>query len=226
MTNDVGIAAHLTALRCALADVCAKVGRNPADITLVAVTKTRTAEEANTAIRAGVDVIGENRVQEAAAKFPHVLPVRRHLIGHLQTNKAADAVRLFDVIESVDSVRLAELLSKECAKQHKTLDIFVQANIAAEDTKSGFSVADLANAVAAIRELPHLHLVGLMTIGPHVADEARIRDVFTMGTRLADALQLPHYSAGMSGDWPIAVACGATHIRVGTAIFGEREYAH
>lgn len=214
---------NLSQLRTQIASVAHDTHRHPASITLIAVTKTHSAEVVNEALAAGVTDIGENRIQEAASKFPQLThPCRKHLIGHLQTNKVTEAVRLFDVIQSVDSVRLAEKLSQECGKQGKQLEIFVQANLAEEDTKSGFNVHELANAVATIRQLPHLSLTGLMVIGPHTNDGEKIRTVFSQGAALAKQFNLPHYSAGMSSDWAIAIACGATHLRIGSSLFGAR----
>lgn len=202
-----------------LADVCARCGRDPADITLVAVTKMRTVDETNTLIAAGVTAIGENRVHDAIAKFTHLLAAERHLIGHLQTNKIREVVAHFDVVQSVDSIRLAEYLNVEAGRVGKRLRIFVQVNIAREETKSGFAMSDLAMAIAHIRTLPHLTLDGLMTIGPRTTDEATIRAVFDEGRRLVDALGLASYSAGMSDDWPLAIAAGATHLRIGRTLF-------
>ena len=214
---------QITEFRAKLTAVCETLQRDPASITLIAVTKTHSAEVVNEALAAGVTEIGENRIQEAVGKFPLLTyPCRKHLIGHLQTNKVTEAVRLFDVIQSVDSVRLAEKLSEECDKQGKTLEIFVQANLAEEDTKSGLPAAQLTDAVAMIRQLPHLSLTGLMVIGPHTDDTEKIRTVFTQGATLAKKLNFSHYSAGMSSDWQIAVACGTTHLRIGSALFGAR----
>ncbi len=214
---------NLTDLRSQIITTCAKHNRPPTSLTLIAVTKTRSAERINEALIAGVTDIGENRIQEAATKFPLLThPCRRHLVGHLQTNKVPEAVRLFDVIQSVDSVRLAEKLSAECVKQGKTLEIFLQVNLAEEETKSGFTAEEITSAAAVIKGLPNLKLTGLMVIGPHTDDQEKIRDVFTKGKTLTEELSLPHCSAGMSSDWQVAIACGATHLRIGSGIFGVR----
>lgn len=216
------VAANLAAFHAELQKVCAAVGRDPRAITLVAVSKTQPAAAVNALLAAGVREIGENRVQEAVAKFPALLPCRRHLIGHLQSNKARIAAQLFDVIQSVDSLRLAELLSAEAAQLGKTLEIFLQVNLAEQATQSGLPAADVPAVAAAVRQLPHLKLTGLMAIGPCGADEMAIAKIFRAGRQLVDALALPHFSAGMSADWPIAVAAGATHLRLGSALFGAR----
>lgn len=216
------IASAVFAFQTELVKACRAAKRDPAEVIIVAVTKTRSTTEVNAVLAAGIRVIGENRVQEALTKFSAVGSCERHLIGHLQTNKAAEAVQYFDCVESVDSIRLAEKLASEAGKIGKTLEIYLQANLAGETTKSGFAESELSAAVAIIKKLPNLKLTGLMVIGPHTDEEAVIRQVFMRGDQLRKELGLSNYSAGMSSDWQLAVACGATHLRPGSAIFGGR----
>lgn len=233
------IADSLAKIQAELTVVCQSCGRNPTDITLIAVTKQRSVAEINQVIEAGIHVIGENRIQEALDKFPDIHPCERHFIGHLQTNKVREVVANFDCVQSVDSVRLAEKLNQECARVGKTLPIFLQVNIAAETTKSGFMVAELTAAVERIKQLPNLQLIGLMVIGPspdgeisnksqiskfqapnkNSAYQESVMRVFREGKKLTEQFDLPSYSAGMSGDWQLAVACGATHLRLGRILF-------
>lgn len=215
----IRIAENFVKIQAELAKVCHSCGRDPSGITLIAVTKNRSVGEINRVIEAGVSVIGENRVQEALQKFPELLTSERHLIGHLQTNKIREVVANFDCVQSVDSVRLAEKISQECERVSKILPIYLQVNIAGEETKSGFAVVELAESVKKIQKLPNLKLVGLMAIGAHTADQAQVAQVFRKGKELTDQFGLPNYSAGMSADWPLAVRAGATHLRLGRILF-------
>jgi len=214
---------NLATLQSELAAVCADCGRDPADIAIVAVTKKREPAEINELIKSGITIIGENRVQEAIAKFPKLQPCKKHFIGHTQTNKVRGIVANFDCIQSVDSLRLAERLHDECERTGKKIAVFVQANIAGEKSKSGFAETELPHAVAQIRQMPHLQLDGLMVIGPHTKDENYILQVFERGREMADACELQSYSAGMSSDWQLAVRAGATHLRIGTGLFDEKQ---
>jgi len=213
---------NLATLQAELATICADCGRNPAEIAIVAVTKKREPAEINELIESGIKIIGENRVQEALGKFPKLLPCERHFIGHTQTNKVRGIVANFDCIQSVDSLRLAEKLNDECERVGKKVSIFLQANIAGEASKSGFAEAELPYAAKLIKRMAHLQLEGLMVIGPHTKDEHYIRQVFERGHEIVDTLELPSYSAGMSSDWQLAVRAGATHLRIGTGLFGPR----
>ena len=213
------LTANLAAFQAELAQVCESCGRNPEEISLVAITKNRSAAQINELLQSGVRVIGENRIQEALGKFPELKPCEKHFVGHLQSNKVREAVANFDCIESVDSVKLAYKLSAEAVKFNKTLPVFIQINIAREDTKSGFEIEELENAVNAIKNLPNLKIIGLMTIGPNTDDVEAIRNVFKKGFELKEKLGLPYYSAGMSDDWKIAVECGASHLRIGRILF-------
>ncbi len=218
--TDNRITVAIRALQSELTSVCARCKRDPTDITIVAVTKTRTPAEINTALQAGITVIGENRAQEALVKLPELYSCERHFIGHLQTNKTREIITNFDCIESVDSLRLAEKINVECQRLDKKFPIFLQVNLANEETKSGFSAVELKEVVPKIRELQNLNLIGIMVIGPHTADKTAIKNVFERGKRLTLQYDLPQYSAGMSSDWQLAVMSGATHLRLGQAIFG------
>jgi hypothetical protein len=170
---------------------------------------------------AGIAHVGENRVQEAAAKILALrgLPVTWHLVGHLQTNKAKTALELFDIIHSVDSLHLAEVLSH---RAERPLPVLLEVNVTGEVSKFGFSPDDVAAAAQAIPRLPHVDLRGLMTVAPFVSDPETVRPVFRELRRLRDALGLRELSMGMTDDFEVAIEEGATLVRIGRAIFGER----
>jgi PLP dependent protein len=216
--------AGLTDVRRRLDDAARRAGRDPAAITLVAVSKTRGAVAIEPALKSNQRVFGENRVQEAAAKWP---PLREafpgiilHLVGPLQTNKAADAVALFDVIESVDREKLARILAQEMARQSRQLDCFIQINTGAEPQKAGILPGDADRFIDLCREELKLPVVGLMCIPPANDDPAPHFDLLA---GVARRHAIAGLSMGMSGDFEIAIAHGATHVRVGSAIFGERD---
>jgi len=195
----------------------------PAHVTLVAVSKFQPVEKIEALLKKGQRVFGENRVQEAAEKFPALKEkypdIELHLIGHLQTNKAKEAVALFDVIESVDSLRVAEALKKEMEKQSKNLPCFIQVNTGEEAQKDGVAPRDLEKLYKDCVALG-LKIEGLMCIPP--AED--IPDLhFALLAKLARKLNLKKLSMGMSADYEAAIKYGATHIRLGTALFGERE---
>lgn len=198
-------------------------GRRPQDVTLVAVTKTHAADKILPLLEAGHRVFGENRVQEAREKWPALKEkfpgIRLHLIGGLQTNKAREAVALFDVIESVDRPELAEKLAAEMKKQNRPLPCFVQVNTGEEPQKSGVAPAEAAAFVRECRETHGLEIIGLMCIPP-AGDEPAPHFAFLK--KLAREAGLKELSMGMSDDYPIAIQQGATFIRVGSALFGER----
>ncbi len=228
----VGIVENLARLEDRISRACDRAGRARSGITLVAVSKTRPAEDIVAAARAGVTDIGENRVQEAAAKKPGVpVPLRWHLVGHLQTNKAGRALELFDVIHSVDSARLAEAIQRRCAAVGTNATVLVEVNTSGEASKFGVTPDDLPRLLDAVAALDRLRLAGLMTIGPGfaVTDPEASRPCFRDLARLAaDArrrlgLPLPHLSMGMSSDFEQAIEEGATLVRVGTALFGPRD---
>lgn len=200
-------------------------GRDPSDITLIAVSKMHTVDEILPVLEAGQRVFGENRVQEAKEKFTILKEkypnLELHLIGHLQTNKVKDAVALFDVIETVDRIEVAEKLADEMKKQNRFLPCFIEVNTGSEVQKSGIVSRETLSFAAKCRELG-LNIVGLMCIPP-VDDEPAPH--FALLKKLAKQLNLKELSMGMSNDFPIAVQLGATYVRVGTAIFGQRNYA-
>ncbi|HEU0236553.1 MAG TPA: YggS family pyridoxal phosphate-dependent enzyme [Candidatus Limnocylindrales bacterium] len=213
---------------------CARVGRDPGEVTLVAVSKTVGVERLRAAVEAGLGVLGENRVQEAAGKVGLVDGATWHLVGPLQSNKARRAVELFDVVESVDSVDLARRLDRLAGEMRpdRRLPILLQVNVDADAAKAGFSAHALEAALAELTDLAHLRLDGLMTIGRLVgsAEEARptFRALRDLSARLRDrhAALGAGLSMGMTDDYAVAVEEGATIVRVGRAIFGERPHAH
>ena len=217
------IAGNLAAVRARIATAAKSAGRAAADVTLVAVSKIHPAEAVAAALDAGQRVFGENRVQEAQHKYP-ALKARHpdlalHLIGPLQSNKVRDAVALFDVIETVDRPRLAEALAAEMARSGRRPDCFIQVNTGEEAQKAGIAPTEAASFIADCRERLHLPIRGLMCIPP-VEEDPAIHFAFLR--ELAGRNGLALLSMGMSGDFESAIALGATHVRVGTAIFGAR----
>lgn len=217
------IAANLARIHERIEIATARAGRPPGSVTLVAVSKTHGAEAVAAALAAGQAVFGENRVQEAQAKFPALRPahpaLRLHLIGALQTNKARDAVRVADVIESLDRPKLAAALADAMAKESRRPALLVQVNTGDEPQKAGVPRAAAADFLRACREEHGLPVQGLMCIPP-AEDDPRPHFAFLAG--LAAREGLPVLSMGMSGDFEAAIAEGATHVRVGSAIFGAR----
>jgi PLP dependent protein len=216
------IAANLAAVRARMAAAASQAGRNSADVTLVAVSKTQDAAAVAAALAAGQGVFGENRVQEAEAKFP-ALKARHpdlelHLIGPLQTNKVREAVALFDVIETLDRPRLAEALRREMARQGRRPRVFIEVNTGDEAQKAGVSPAN-ADAFIADCRRSGLEIAGLMCVPP-VHEEPSLH--FALLREIARRHGIVNLSMGMSADYDVAIRFGATHIRVGTAIFGER----
>ncbi len=193
---------------------CVNCGRDPKDITLIAVTKTIPLEKINEAIAAGIKDIGENKVQELELKNIH--GATNHLIGHLQTNKVKKAVELADVIHSVDSLKLAKKI-EQYSPGHKVL---IQINTSNEATKFGLNPTNKEE-LNSILKL-NLSVLGLMTIGPNTQDEAEVRNSFRLLKELKDKYNLEHLSMGMSNDYEIAIEEGATMLRIGSAIFGSR----
>jgi hypothetical protein len=213
----------LANVRAEIARACSDAGRDPRGVTLVAVSKTFGAEAIEPVIAAGQSVFGENRVQEAKAKWPALMRshggIELHLVGALQSNKAREAVALFDAIHSVDRASLAEALAKEIAKQARHPLLFVEINTGAEPQKGGVEPQDADAFLAACRDRYGLKISGLMCIPP--LDEAPAPH-FALTAQIASRNGLALLSMGMSADFPVAIAFGATHIRVGTAIFGAR----
>ncbi len=222
MLSPEEILANYAAVKARIAAACKRAGRRPDEVTLVAVTKTFPAEAVTAAIAAGATDIGENRVQEARDKRPAVQGIARwHLIGHLQSNKAKEAVRVFDVIQTIDSVSLAEKVAKAAAAEGKRIDVMLEVNIGREPQKTGAepeAVDDLARGVAKIEGI---RLTGLMTIPPH-GEEAATRAYFRELRSMRDRLGLKDLSMGMTEDFEMAIEEGATVVRVGRAIFGAR----
>lgn len=227
------IKTNLQYIRQRIEHAALKAGRNPQDITLVAVTKTIPVEMVEEAIEYGVTHIGENRVQEAQSKYPVIGDrVCWHLIGHLQTNKVKHVLPLFSLIHSVDRLNLAEEISRQAAQREMTARILVQVNVAGEDTKYGLDPAETLDFVQHISRLPGLKIEGLMTIAPFVADPEEVRPVFralrqqaaAIGQQLLPGVSMDTLSMGMTGDYEVAVEEGSTLVRVGTGIFGSRSY--
>jgi pyridoxal phosphate enzyme (YggS family) len=216
----------LSAVRAEIARACRDAGRDPAGTTLVAVSKTFPADAIETVIAAGQRIFGENRVQEAKAKWPPLLArhpgLELHLVGALQSNKAKEAVALFDAIHSVDRASVAETLGKEIAKQGRRPLLFVEINSGAEPQKSGVLPQQADAFLADCRDRWGLTIAGLMCLPP--LDEAPAPH-FALTAKIARRNGLEFLSMGMSADYPTAIAFGATHIRVGTAIFGARTKA-
>jgi len=214
------IRANVAAVNARIEAACARAGRERGEVTLVAVSKTFPAEAVELAIAAGVTNVGENRVQEARDKKPLVAgSVLWHLIGHLQSNKAKDAVRVFDVIETVDSADLAGKIAKAAAAIGKRQEVLLQINVGGEEQKSGADPRDAASIAKSIQSMDGLSLRGLMTIPPADGDSRRWFRELRM---IRDDLGLKELSMGMSEDYEAAVEEGATIVRVGRAIFGSR----
>ena len=215
----------LAKVRDQIARACAEARRDPTAVTLVAISKTFDADAIEPVIAAGQRVFGENRVQEAKAKWPALKQrhggIELHLVGSLQSNKAREAVALFDAIHSVDRPSLAEALAKEIARQGRTPTLFVEVNTGAERQKAGVLPQDADGFIAACRGTYGLEIAGLMCIPPQ--DEAPAPH-FALTAKIARRNGLQLLSMGMSADFKIAIAFGATHIRVGSAIFGTRPY--
>jgi pyridoxal phosphate enzyme (YggS family) len=214
--GGVTIAENLAAVESRITAACKRAGRKRSDVTLVAVSKTFGADRVEEAIAAGVTHIGENRVQEARDKKPQVRGAARwHLIGHLQSNKAKDAVRIFDVIETVDSVELAQKIARA---SDTARDVLLQVNVGDESQKSGVATRDVQSIVQQIRAIDGVKLIGLMAIPP-IGDP---RKHFRRLRELRDQVGLEQLSMGMSEDFEVAIEEGSTMVRIGRAIFGAR----
>jgi pyridoxal phosphate enzyme, YggS family len=212
---------------------CQKAGREPGDVTLIAVSKTKPVSAIREAYEHGIREFGENKVQELVEK-QEALPkdIRWHMIGHLQRNKVKYIVDKAALIHSVDSVRLAEEISREAVKKQITVSILIEVNIAGEDTKFGAAPEETEALVREIAQLPGIHIEGLMTIAPYVDDAEENRQYFSSLKQLSvdikrkniDNVSMNVLSMGMTGDYMVAVEEGASYVRVGTGIFGERQY--
>ncbi len=223
------LAANLKQVRNRIAAACARANRDPASVTLLAVTKTQPPEAVAEAARLGLSLFGENKVQEAKAKIP-LCPgrLRWHFIGHLQTNKCRDAAPLFEMVQSVDSLPLAQELNKRAEQASRTIPVLLEVNVVGEASKFGYHPGRLLSELGELNALPRLQIHGLMTVPPWSPLPERVRPVFRALRELKTQCEqvlgapLPHLSMGMSGDFEVAVEEGATIIRLGTALFGER----
>ncbi len=217
------VAVNLQDIQAVIDKTAAKWDRQSADIDLIAVSKKQPLDRVVAALEAGHRVFGENRVQEAQAKWPDLKSrfdgVELHLIGPLQTNKARDAVALFDVIQTVDRPKLAAILAREMKAVGKNIPVYVQVNIGEEEQKSGIAIEDADAFIRGCREEQGLDVIGLMCIPPAVQ---QVAPYFALLARIAERNGIEKLSMGMSGDYPIAIQFGATSVRVGTGIFGAR----
>jgi pyridoxal phosphate enzyme (YggS family) len=225
----VDFAENLDSIRLRIAAACARAGRDGNPVTLLAISKTHPPETIQTAVRCGLLHFGENKIQEAKAKIP-LCPgqARWQFIGHLQSNKVRDAVELFEMIQGVDSLSIAKEISKRAEQAGKTMPILLEVNVAGEASKFGYRPEQLLAELATLNALPRIEIHGLMAIPPFapVAEKSRpyfqrLRGFKIECEKILGA-PLPHLSMGMSGDFEIAIEEGATIVRIGTALFGER----
>jgi hypothetical protein len=224
--------ANVKAVRQRIEDTCARAGRQPDSVTLVAVTKGQPPEVVCAGAAAGLTLFGENKVQEAKAKIP-LCPgrLRWHMVGHLQTNKCRDAVSLFEMVQSVDSLHLAEELNKRADQAARTIPVLLEVNAVGEASKFGCRPDQLLADLDSINALPRLEIQGLMTVPPWTPDPEAVRPVFRQMRELKQRCEqtlgapLPHLSMGMTGDFEVAIEEGATMVRIGTALFGPRRKA-
>ncbi|MBQ9211516.1 MAG: YggS family pyridoxal phosphate-dependent enzyme [Clostridia bacterium] len=246
MTHSISIAENLSAIQSRIGAACQRAGRSPQEVRLIAVSKTKPFSAVQAAQAVGMVDFGENYVQELTEKIhawqalpPQAQqPVRWHMIGHLQKNKVKYLIGNVALIHSVDSLPLAECIEKEAAKQDALLNILLEINAAAEESKWGFSLAEAMDAARAVASLPHLRLQGLMTSAPFTEDPESNRPYFRSMKELSremhslglfsfgsEPFPFPILSMGMSGDFEVAIEEGATMVRVGTSIFGARDYS-
>mgnify|MGYP001255511867 CR=1 FL=1 len=222
---------NITILRQKISEAAAKSGRKPEDICLIAVTKTIPVDVIQQAVNLGINFLGENRVQEAKSKVDLVTgDVQWHLIGHLQRNKVKAAVKIFSMIQSVDSLELGEEINKRASQIDKVMDILIQINIGNEPQKSGIEVQKAPELIKDLAKLPNLRIKGLMAIPPLIEDLEKIRPYFRKMKQLFDDIarqnidnvEMRYLSMGMTNDFTVAIEEGANMIRVGTGIFGKR----
>jgi pyridoxal phosphate enzyme (YggS family) len=223
------LAANLTSIQQRIDAACRRAGRAPESVTLQAVSKGQPPEAVRAAADLGLTLFGENRVQEARAKIGRCPSrIHWHLIGHLQSNKCRDAVHFFEMIQSVDSLALAQEINKWADKSAKTMPILLEVNVAGESSKFGYPPEQLLAELAQINALNKIEIHGLMTVAPWAAEAEKVRPVFRRLRELKEQCEqilgapLPHLSMGMSGDFEVAIEEGATLVRIGTALFGAR----
>jgi pyridoxal phosphate enzyme (YggS family) len=225
----MNLAANLETLHQRIRTACGRAGRNPDSVTLLAVTKTQPPEVVQAAAALGLLLFGENKVQEAKAKIP-LCPgnLRWHMIGHLQSNKCRDAVELFKMIQSVDSLSLAQEINKRAEQAARTMPVLLEVNVAGEASKFGYRPEQLLAELKELNALPRIEIHGLMTVPPWSAEAEKTRPHFRRLRELKERAEavlgapLPHLSMGMSGDFEIAIEEGATMVRIGTELFGPR----
>jgi PLP dependent protein len=214
-------------------DTAVRAGRDPSEIKIIAVSKTKPVAILQEAVQAGATILGENRVQEAWQKYEELGKIASwHLVGHLQTNKVRRALQVFDVIHSVDSVHLAEEINRRCDQLNRNVEILVEVKTSDEASKFGIKPEDSVELVEKISNLSNLKLIGLMTLGKWTTNEAEVRNCFQLLVKVKEEIEsanianisLKHLSMGMSGDFEWAIEEGATMVRIGTAIFGARNY--
>ena len=231
-SSNVFIKSNLKKIRAKIDSAAKKSGRLPKDITLVAVTKNKSIADIRVAIENGVRIIGENKVQEAKQKFTQLGPtVKWHMLGHLQTNKAKSAAIMFDMVQSVDSDRLVDVLDKTARQLDKKLEVLVEVNIAGEESKFGVKLSDTQALVEYVANKPNLKLRGLMAMAPYVTDSElarpffrEISDVFyNLKNKVLNNNNFNILSLGMTNDFEVAIEEGANLVRIGTGIFNESD---
>ncbi|HWD91656.1 MAG TPA: YggS family pyridoxal phosphate-dependent enzyme [Verrucomicrobiae bacterium] len=226
----MSLAENLDSIQQRIRAACDRAGRASESVTLLAVTKGQPPDVVNEAGRLGLAFFGENKIQEAKAKIPLCSgKLRWHFIGHLQTNKCRDAVELFEMVQSVDSLHLAQEISKRADQAGKTMPILLEVNLAGEASKFGYRPDAVLAELNQINALPRLEVHGLMTVPPWTANAENVRPVFRQLRKLKERAEqmlgapLPHLSMGMTGDFEVAIEEGATMVRIGTALFGARK---
>jgi len=229
--NDRELIERISTIYKKMSHAAMRAGRNPEDVMLIAVTKTIDVQRIREAIDAGLRIFGENRVQEARDKIESLSGISEslhwHLLGHLQRNKAKYAVRMFDLIHSLDTIDLAEEINRQASMAGKVQDVLIEVKLSLEETKQGIPKHELMALLNAVREMKHLNLKGLMTMPPFFSNPQEARPYFRELRELRDKMKLegvslPELSMGMSHDFEVAIEEGATMVRIGTAIFGER----
>jgi hypothetical protein len=226
------LAENMAEIQSRIGAACARAGRDPGSVTLLAVSKTHLPAAIAAAAAAGLRFFGESKIQEARVKIPQCPGnLRWHFIGHLQSNKCREAVELFSMIQGVDSLDLARELNKRAAAAAKTMPVLLEVNVAGEASKFGYQPDRLLAEWAELAALPRLEIHGLMTVPPYATDPEKARPHFRRLRELKSRCEtllgvpLPHLSMGMSGDFEVAIEEGATLVRIGTALFGKRQYA-